>query len=80
MSDPARLSAQALAGLFARGALSPIEALAAVEARIARLNPQLNALIAEDAAGARRSPRSSRADQAVPRQRRFCAILLLRRH
>ena len=45
MSDPAQLSAKALAGLFARGALSPVEALAAVAARIARLNPTLNALI-----------------------------------
>jgi aspartyl-tRNA(Asn)/glutamyl-tRNA(Gln) amidotransferase subunit A len=61
MSDPARLPAQALAGLFARGALSPIEALAAVEARIARLNPQLNALIAEDTAGARAAARAAEA-------------------
>jgi aspartyl-tRNA(Asn)/glutamyl-tRNA(Gln) amidotransferase subunit A len=61
MSDPARLSAEALAGLFARGALSPVEALAAVAARIARLNPTLNALIAQDAAGARAAAAASAA-------------------
>lgn len=45
MTDPALLPATALAELFRRRALSPVEALAAIEARIARLNPRLNALV-----------------------------------
>ncbi|MDB5374391.1 MAG: amidase, partial [Belnapia sp.] len=61
MSDPARLPATALAGLFARGTLSPVEALESVLARIARLNPVLNAIIALDATGARGAALASEA-------------------
>lgn len=58
MTDPCLLPATALAALFRSGALSPVEALAALEARIARLKPVLNALVArapEAAAAARAS-------------------------
>lgn len=60
-SDPTLLPATALAGLYARGALSPVEALDAVLARIARLNPRLNAIVALDEAGARAAARASEA-------------------
>jgi aspartyl-tRNA(Asn)/glutamyl-tRNA(Gln) amidotransferase subunit A len=42
-TDPALMSAETLLGLYARRALSPVEALQAVTERIARLNPQVNA-------------------------------------
>lgn len=45
-TDPALLSAEELLGLYASRALSPVEALQAVTARIARLNPVLNAFVA----------------------------------
>jgi aspartyl-tRNA(Asn)/glutamyl-tRNA(Gln) amidotransferase subunit A len=48
MTDPALLSATALRRLYARGALSPVEALQAVLERIARLNPRLNAFAVLD--------------------------------
>jgi len=44
-TDPALLSAEELLGLYASRALSPVEALQAVTARIARLNPALNAFV-----------------------------------
>src|SRR4051794_11558035 len=56
-SDPALLPAPALAGRFARRALSPVEALDAILARIGRLNPRLNAIVALDEAGARAAAR-----------------------
>ncbi|MCO6415373.1 amidase [Siccirubricoccus sp. KC 17139] len=59
--EAALLSATALAGRFASGALSPEMALEAVLARIARLNPRLNAIIALDEAGARAAARASAA-------------------
>jgi aspartyl-tRNA(Asn)/glutamyl-tRNA(Gln) amidotransferase subunit A len=46
MTDPCLLPATTLAALFRARSLSPVEALAALEARIARLNPLLNALVA----------------------------------
>ena len=46
---------------FARRALSPVEALEAILARIARLNPRLNAIVALDEAGARAAARASEA-------------------
>ncbi|MDO9710309.1 amidase [Paracraurococcus lichenis] len=61
MTDPALLPARTLAGLYARRALSPVEALEAVLARIAALNPRLNAIIALDEAGARAAARASEA-------------------
>ncbi|MBK1659751.1 amidase [Paracraurococcus ruber] len=61
MTDPALLPATALAGLFARRALSPIEALDAVLARIAARNPRLNAIVALDEAGARAAAAASTA-------------------
>jgi aspartyl-tRNA(Asn)/glutamyl-tRNA(Gln) amidotransferase subunit A len=60
-ADPARLPATALAGLFARRALSPVEALEAVLARIAAANPALNAIVALDEPGARATARASEA-------------------
>lgn len=61
MTDPARLPATALAGLFARGALSPVEALAAVLARVGRLNPLLNAIVTLDEASAQAAALASEA-------------------
>ncbi|MFC7541877.1 amidase family protein [Siccirubricoccus deserti] len=60
-ADPALLPATALAGRFAQGRLSPVAALEAVLARIARLNPRLNAIVALDEAGARAAARASEA-------------------
>lgn len=42
-SDPALMSAEELLALYARRALSPVEALQAVTERVARLNPTINA-------------------------------------
>jgi aspartyl-tRNA(Asn)/glutamyl-tRNA(Gln) amidotransferase subunit A len=61
MTDPSRLSARALAGLYARRALSPVEALEAVLAQVARANPRLNAIVALDEAGARAAAEASAA-------------------
>lgn len=61
MSDPALLPARTLAGLYARRALSPVEALDAVLARIAALNPVLNAIVTLDEADARAAARASEA-------------------
>ncbi len=47
-TDPALMSAEEMVALFDRRALSPVEALAAVRARIARLNPALNAFACFD--------------------------------
>lgn len=43
VTDPALMSAEQLLSLYARRALSPVEALKAVTDRILRLNPRLNA-------------------------------------
>jgi aspartyl-tRNA(Asn)/glutamyl-tRNA(Gln) amidotransferase subunit A len=48
MMEAALLSAEALAAAYARGELSPVEALQAVLERVARLNPQLNAFAVLD--------------------------------
>ncbi len=61
MTDPALLPARTLAGLYARRALSPVEALDAVLARIARLNPALNAIVALDEGPARAAAEASAA-------------------
>ena len=42
-TDPALMTAEDLLGLYARRALSPVEALQAVTERVARLNPVVNA-------------------------------------
>jgi aspartyl-tRNA(Asn)/glutamyl-tRNA(Gln) amidotransferase subunit A len=42
-TDPALMTAETLLGLYARRALSPVEALQAVTERVARLNPKFNA-------------------------------------
>ncbi|TDH63380.1 amidase [Dankookia rubra] len=60
-SDPALLPATTLAGRFARHSLSPVEALEAILARIGRLNPRLNAIVALDEVGARAAARASEA-------------------
>src|SRR4051812_15005883 len=59
--DPALLPARTLAGLYARRVLSRVEALEAILARIARLNPRLNAIVALDEVGARAAARASEA-------------------
>ncbi len=46
--DPATLTAEALLAHYARGTLSPVEALQAVTERIARRNPALNAFAVLD--------------------------------
>jgi aspartyl-tRNA(Asn)/glutamyl-tRNA(Gln) amidotransferase subunit A len=61
VTDPSLLPARTLAGLYARRALSPVEALAAVLARIERVNPRLNAIVALDEAGARAAAAASEA-------------------
>jgi aspartyl-tRNA(Asn)/glutamyl-tRNA(Gln) amidotransferase subunit A len=48
MTDPALLTAEELAGLFARRLLSPVEALRAVTERIARHNARINAFAVLD--------------------------------
>jgi aspartyl-tRNA(Asn)/glutamyl-tRNA(Gln) amidotransferase subunit A len=45
-TDPALMSAEELLGLYARRALSPVEALKAVLERVARYNPWVNAFAA----------------------------------
>jgi len=48
MTDAADLPAEALLSLYARRALSPVEALKAISERIARQNPQINAFACLD--------------------------------
>ncbi len=48
MTDPADMTAEALLAHYARGRLSPIEALQAVTERVARRNPALNAFAVLD--------------------------------
>ena len=48
MTDPAQMTAEALLGQFARGALTPLEALQAVTERIARQNAGINAFAVLD--------------------------------
>ena len=43
ITDPALLSAEAMLSEFARGRLTPVDVLQAVTARVARLNPAINA-------------------------------------
>lgn len=45
-TDPALMAAEELLALYARRALSPVEALKAVSERIARFNPWVNAFAA----------------------------------
>lgn len=45
-TDPALMEAEQLLGLYARRALSPVEALKAVTERVARMNPWVNAFAA----------------------------------
>jgi aspartyl-tRNA(Asn)/glutamyl-tRNA(Gln) amidotransferase subunit A len=45
-ADPALMTAEQLLSLYARRALSPVEALKAVTERVARLNPRINAFAA----------------------------------
>ncbi len=61
MGQPCRLSATALGAAYARGELSPVEVLDALLGRIARLNPQLNAIVTLDERGARAAARASAA-------------------
>lgn len=65
MTDPCLLPATVLAGHYATGALSPVAVLDAVLARIARINPALNAIVALDEAGARAAATASAARWAA---------------
>ncbi len=60
-TDPALMSAETLLGLYARRALSPVEALQAVTERIARLNPQVNAFAVLNPRAAAEAGRARRA-------------------
>ena len=57
--DPADLGASELSAFFAKGELSPIDAVEAALARIERMNPVLNAVVTLDGQGARASARAS---------------------
>jgi aspartyl-tRNA(Asn)/glutamyl-tRNA(Gln) amidotransferase subunit A len=59
MKDPLALSARQIAALFARRALSPVELLDAVLARIEREEPNVNAFILIDHEGARKAAKES---------------------
>jgi aspartyl-tRNA(Asn)/glutamyl-tRNA(Gln) amidotransferase subunit A len=61
MSDPLALSARQLAALFAKRALSPVELLDAVLARIEREEPRVNAFILVDREGAHKAAKLSEA-------------------
>lgn len=66
-SDPALLPIERLAPLLARKRLSPVELLGAVLARIARLNPSLNAYLTVTEEEARKEAR--RAEREIGRGR-----------
>jgi aspartyl-tRNA(Asn)/glutamyl-tRNA(Gln) amidotransferase subunit A len=59
MSDPLALSARQVTALFAKRALSPVELLDAVLARIEREEPKVNAFIFLDRDGARKAAKAS---------------------
>jgi aspartyl-tRNA(Asn)/glutamyl-tRNA(Gln) amidotransferase subunit A len=59
MSDPLSLTARQLTALLARRALSPLELLDAVLARIEREEPKINAFIFLDQDGARKAAKAS---------------------
>ncbi|MCC7425734.1 MAG: amidase [Alphaproteobacteria bacterium] len=60
-TDPSLMSAEDLLAAYHRRALSPVEAITAVFARIGRLNPRLNAFAVLDEAGAMEAARASEA-------------------
>jgi aspartyl-tRNA(Asn)/glutamyl-tRNA(Gln) amidotransferase subunit A len=66
-TDPATMTAAALRAQYARRRLSPTEALAAVTARIDRLNSRLNAFAVRDDAGAQAAAAASTARWAAGR-------------
>ena len=71
MTEPCDLSATELARLIATRALSPVELLDSCLARIARINPAVNAIVTLDEPGARASARAAeaavmRADELGP--------------
>jgi aspartyl-tRNA(Asn)/glutamyl-tRNA(Gln) amidotransferase subunit A len=59
MRDALALTARQLAALFAKGALSPVELIDAVLARIEREQPKVNAFLLVDRDGARKAARES---------------------
>jgi aspartyl-tRNA(Asn)/glutamyl-tRNA(Gln) amidotransferase subunit A len=59
LNPPWRLSAEALGAQFSAGALTPSEVLEAVLERVADVNPQINAIVTLDAAGARATAAAS---------------------
>jgi aspartyl-tRNA(Asn)/glutamyl-tRNA(Gln) amidotransferase subunit A len=61
MTDPAALSAVELLGLYRRKALSPVETVRAVLARIERFDPAVNAFCLVDAEGALAAARAAEA-------------------
>ena len=64
MTDPALFTAEELLAHYARGTLSPVEALQAVTERIARLNPAINAFAVLDPRAALAAQESTRRWQA----------------
>jgi len=60
-TDPALMSAEQLVEAYRRHALSPVEAVAAICARIGRLNPALNAFALLDEEGALAAARAAEA-------------------
>ena len=62
MSELNKISAVNLARLIATGKVSPVEAVAAALERVEQTEPQLNAFIQVDAAGARSAARRAEAD------------------
>ncbi len=61
MNEPWRLDAGELVRAYADGSLSPVEALDSVLARLAEVNPRLNAVIARNDTAARDAARASAA-------------------
>jgi aspartyl-tRNA(Asn)/glutamyl-tRNA(Gln) amidotransferase subunit A len=59
MNDPLSLTARQITALFAKRALSPVELLDAVLARIEREQPKVNAFILVDGDGARKAAKAS---------------------
>ena len=61
MTEPCDLSATEMARLIATRALSPVELLDSCLARIARINPAVNAVVTLDEPGARAAARAAEA-------------------
>ena len=67
MTEPCDLPATELASAIAARRLSPVEALESCLARVAAVNPAVNAMVLVDEAGARRAAREGAPDQDTVR-------------